>query len=67
MTRNTVSYGTGPQQLFREIACFAAYEVTSLFPQASGVNPMLTIMAMVSRVVAAHGGVTTARASEAVG
>jgi len=28
---------------------------------------MLTIMAMVSRVVAAHGGVTTARASEAVG
>ncbi len=27
----------------------------SLFPQASGVNPMLTIMAMVRRVVAQHG------------
>ncbi len=38
----------------------------SLFPQASGVNPMLTIMAMVSRVVAQHGGVTTARARETV-
>ncbi len=33
----------------------------SLFPQASGVNPMLTIMAMVRRVVAQHGAVTTAR------
>ena len=28
----------------------------SLFPQASGVNPMLTIMAMASRVAAQHGG-----------
>jgi choline dehydrogenase-like flavoprotein len=27
----------------------------SLFPQASGVNPMLTVMAMASRVVAQHG------------
>ena len=33
----------------------------SLFPQASGVNPMLTIMAMVRRVVAQHGAVTTPR------
>lgn len=33
----------------------------SLFPQASGVNPMLTIMAMVRRVVAQHGAVTTKR------
>jgi len=33
-----------------------------LFPQASGVNPMLTVMAMASRIVAQHGGVTTARA-----
>ncbi len=32
----------------------------SLFPQASGVNPMLTIMAMVRRVVAQHGGATGA-------
>lgn len=36
----------------------------SLFPQASGVNPMLTIMAMVSRIVAQHGGVTTVRETE---
>lgn len=28
----------------------------SLFPQSSGVNPMLTIMAMASRIAAAHGG-----------
>ena len=28
----------------------------SLFPQASGVNPMLTIMAMAKRVVEMHGG-----------
>lgn len=35
----------------------------SIFPQASGVNPMLTIMAMVRRVVAQHGAVTTARES----
>jgi choline dehydrogenase-like flavoprotein len=28
----------------------------SLFPQASGVNPMLTVMAMASRVAAQHGG-----------
>jgi choline dehydrogenase-like flavoprotein len=28
----------------------------SLFPQSSGVNPMLTIMALASRVAAAHGG-----------
>ena len=34
----------------------------SLFPQASGVNPMLTIMAMVRRVVAQHGAVTPTRA-----
>ena len=33
----------------------------SIFPQASGVNPMLTIMAMVRRVVAQHGAVTTLR------
>jgi choline dehydrogenase-like flavoprotein len=31
----------------------------SLFPQSSGVNPMLTIMAMASRVAAQHGGVLT--------
>jgi choline dehydrogenase-like flavoprotein len=31
----------------------------SLFPQASGVNPMLTIMAMAARVAAQHGGVTS--------
>jgi choline dehydrogenase-like flavoprotein len=28
----------------------------SIFPQSSGVNPMLTIMAMASRVAAQHGG-----------
>jgi choline dehydrogenase-like flavoprotein len=27
----------------------------SVFPQSSGVNPMLTIMAMARRVAAAHG------------
>jgi choline dehydrogenase-like flavoprotein len=37
----------------------------SLFPQASGVNPMLTIMAMASRVAAQHGGVTEAREAAA--
>jgi choline dehydrogenase-like flavoprotein len=31
----------------------------SLFPQSSGVNPMLTIMAMASRVAAQHGGAFT--------
>ncbi len=36
----------------------------SLFPQASGVNPMLTIMAMARRVAAHHGGVTTAREAQ---
>jgi choline dehydrogenase-like flavoprotein len=30
----------------------------SLFPQASGVNPMLTIMAMAARVAAQHGAAT---------
>jgi choline dehydrogenase-like flavoprotein len=33
----------------------------SLFPQASGVNPMLTIMALAKYVAAQHGGVTEAR------
>ncbi len=28
----------------------------SVFPQSSGVNPMLTIMAMASRIAASHGG-----------
>ncbi len=37
----------------------------SLFPQASGVNPMLTIMAMASRIAAQHGGVTDARENAA--
>jgi choline dehydrogenase-like flavoprotein len=32
----------------------------SLFPQASGVNPMLTIMALASRVAQAHGGIAAA-------
>jgi choline dehydrogenase-like flavoprotein len=36
----------------------------SIFPQASGVNPMLTIMAMVARVVEQHGG-SLERTSEA--
>jgi choline dehydrogenase-like flavoprotein len=36
----------------------------SLFPQASGVNPMLTIMAMVSRVAQHHGGVSLERDAE---
>jgi choline dehydrogenase-like flavoprotein len=31
----------------------------SIFPQASGVNPMLTIMAMASRVAQQHGGVVS--------
>ena len=35
----------------------------SVFPQASGVNPMLTIMAMASRIAEQHGG--TLRPSEA--
>ena len=39
----------------------------SLFPQASGVNPMLTIMAMAGRVAAQHGGTaTTDRSTELV-
>ncbi len=29
----------------------------SIFPQSSGVNPMLTIMAMASRIAIQHGGV----------
>jgi choline dehydrogenase-like flavoprotein len=33
----------------------------SLFPQASGVNPMLTVMALANYVAAQHGGVTEAR------
>jgi choline dehydrogenase-like flavoprotein len=33
----------------------------SLFPQASGVNPMLTIMALARRVAERHGGDVTAR------
>jgi choline dehydrogenase-like flavoprotein len=37
----------------------------SIFPQSSGVNPMLTIMAMAQRVAAQHGGVTKARESTA--
>jgi choline dehydrogenase-like flavoprotein len=32
----------------------------SIFPQSSGVNPMLTIMAMASRIATEHGGVTVA-------
>ncbi|MFZ0031299.1 MAG: GMC family oxidoreductase, partial [Candidatus Cybelea sp.] len=28
----------------------------SVFPQSSGVNPMLTIMAMAARIAAQHGG-----------
>ena len=35
----------------------------SLFPQASGVNPMLTIFAMAARVAAQHGGNVTMRES----
>ena len=33
----------------------------SIFPQSSGVNPMLTIMAMASRIAVQHGGVIAAQ------
>ncbi len=33
----------------------------SVFPQSSGVNPMLTIMAMASRIAVQHGGAIAAR------
>jgi choline dehydrogenase-like flavoprotein len=36
----------------------------SLFPQASGVNPMLTIMAMAARVAEQHGAAATAAREE---
>jgi choline dehydrogenase-like flavoprotein len=39
----------------------------SLFPMASGVNPMLTIMAMAGRVAAQHGGSLQRRAIDATG